>query len=141
MGDERQKFKYKFLDDFFNFVLDLRKKRPNLIISGDFNICHKPIDIHDPISNANSTGFLPEERKWLDSFFESGFIDAFRYFNKEPHHYTWWSHRFRARERNLGWRIDYHAVSITLESKLKRTLILPQAKHSDHCPVLLEMDI
>lgn len=141
MGDERQKFKYEFLDDFFEFVIDLKNKRPNLIISGDYNICHKPIDIHNPVSNANTTGFLPEERKWLDKFFESGFTDSFRHFNKEPHNYTWWSHRFGARERNLGWRIDYHATSETLKNKLRRALILPQAKHSDHCPVLLEIDI
>lgn len=141
MGEERQKFKYKFLDDFFEFINELRKKRPDLIVSGDYNICHKPIDIHDPVSNANTTGFLPEERKWMDKFFESGFMDTFRYFNKEPHNYTWWSHRFNARERNLGWRIDYHSITYSLEKKLKRSLILSQAKHSDHCPIFLEMDL
>src|SRR3972149_3931766 len=137
-GDERQDFKYEFLDDFQNYIDKLKKKRPNLIICGDYNICHKPIDIHNPVSNANSTGFLPEEREWLDRFFKSGFVDTFRCFNPEPHNYTWWTFRFNARARNLGWRIDYQAVSSSLEKALKRALILPEAKHSDHCPTVLE---
>ena len=141
MGDVRQDFKYEFLDDFQKYIDNLKKKRPNLIICGDFNICHKPIDIHNPVSNANSSGFLPEEREWLDKFFKSGFIDSFRHFNKEPHNYTWWSYRFKARDRNLGWRIDYHLVSASLEKQLKRSIILPEAKHSDHCPLLMEIDI
>ena len=140
-GDERQDFKYEFLDDFQNYIDKLKKKRPNLIICGDYNICHKPIDIHNPVSNANSTGFLPEEREWLDRFFKSGFVDTFRCFNPEPHNYTWWTFRFNARVRNLGWRIDYQAVSSSLEKALKRALILPEAKHSDHCPTVLEIDI
>jgi exodeoxyribonuclease-3 len=140
-GDERQDFKYGFLDDFRQYIDKLKKKRPNLIICGDYNICHKPIDIHNPVSNANSTGFLPEEREWMDKFFKSGFIDTFRYFNQEPHNYTWWTFRFNARARNLGWRIDYQAVSSPLEKHLKRALILPEAKHSDHCPTVLEIDI
>jgi len=140
-GDERQDFKYEFLDDFQNYIDKLKKKRPNLIICGDYNICHKPIDIHNPVSNANSTGFLPEEREWLDRFFKSGFVDTFRCFNPEPHNYTWWTFRFNARARNLGWRIDYQAVSSSLEKALKRALILPEAKHSDHCPTVLEIDI
>jgi exodeoxyribonuclease-3 len=141
MGDKRQQFKYKWMDDFQNYIDNLKKKRPKLILSGDFNICHKEIDIHDPVSNANSSGFLPEEREWIDKFFKSGFIDTFRYFNKEPHNYTWWSYRARARERNLGWRIDYHLVSLPLEKNLKHSVILPEAKHSDHCPLLVEIDI
>lgn len=139
-GDERQDFKYKFLDDFQIYINKLKKTHPNLIICGDYNICHKPIDIHNPVANANSTGFLPEERAWIDKFFHSGFVDTFRHFNKEPHNYTWWSFRANARAKNLGWRIDYQAVSSPLEKKLKRAVILPEAKHSDHCPILLEIE-
>lgn len=141
MGDVRQDFKYEFLDDFQKYIDNLKKKIPKLILCGDFNICHKPIDIHNPVSNANSSGFLPEEREWLDKFFKSGFIDTFRYFNQEPHNYTWWSYRFNARARNLGWRIDYHLVSGVLEKQLKRSIILPEAKHSDHCPLLVEINM
>ncbi len=139
-GDERQAFKMKWLGDFQLYIHELLKIRPKLVISGDYNICHKPIDIHDPIRNATSSGFLPEEREWIDGFIKSGFIDTFRYFNKEPHQYTWWSYRANAREKNLGWRIDYNMISLSLENKLKRSVILPNAKHSDHCPVLLEID-
>jgi len=139
-GDERQTFKYKWMDDFFDYAQDLKKKIPNLIICGDYNICHKPIDIHNPKSNAKSSGFLPEEREWMEKFFTHGFVDAFRHFNQEPHHYTWWSQRFPSiRERNLGWRIDYHAVTEPMTSRLKRCVILPDAKHSDHAPVLVEI--
>jgi exodeoxyribonuclease-3 len=140
-GEIRQVFKMMWLGDFQRYIDRLRKERPNLILSGDFNICHKPIDIHDPIRNATCSGFLPEEREWLSGFMNSGFIDTFRYFNKEPHQYTWWSFRANARAKNLGWRIDYNMVSNSLEKKLKRALILPQAKHSDHCPVMLEMEM
>jgi exodeoxyribonuclease-3 len=139
-GEERQSFKMVWLEDFKRYIHDLKKKRPNLILSGDYNICHKPIDIHDPVGNARSSGFLPEEREWLTRFIDSGFIDSFRYFNPSPHQYTWWSFRMNARARNLGWRIDYNMVTNSLEKKLKRALILPQAKHSDHCPVVVEID-
>ena len=138
-GDERQAFKMQWLNDFQDYVLKLKKSRPNLILSGDYNICHKPIDIHDPVRNATSSGFLPEEREWIDGFMKKGFIDTFRVFNTEPHQYTWWSYRANAREKNLGWRIDYHLASMALEPILKRSVILPSAKHSDHCPVLLEI--
>lgn len=139
-GDMRQEFKMKWLADFQRYVNQLKMERPNLIISGDYNICHKPIDIHDPVGNARSSGFLPEEREWMTGFLESGFIDSFRYFNKEPHNYTWWSFRANARARNLGWRIDYHMVSESVANKMQRALILPEAKHSDHCPIVLEVD-
>ncbi len=139
-GDIRQDFKYKFLDDFLKYSQQLRKKRKNLVISGDYNICHKPIDIHNPVSNANSSGFLPEERAWLSKFIDSGFIDSFRHFNQDPHHYSWWSFRANSRANNKGWRIDYNMVSQSLENKLKRAAILPEAKHSDHCPILVELD-
>ncbi len=139
-GDERQAFKMEWLSDFQQYVDALKKQRPGLIISGDYNICHRPIDIHDPIRNATSSGFLPEEREWMSGFIDSGFIDTFRYFNDQPHQYTWWSYRANARAKNLGWRIDYHMASKPLESILNRAVILPDAHHSDHCPVLLEAD-
>jgi len=139
-GDVRQAFKIEWLDDYQDYIDKLKNDRPNLILSGDYNICHKPIDIHDPVRNAKSSGFLPEEREWISRFIESGFIDTFRYFNEEPHQYSWWSYRANARAKNLGWRIDYHMASIGLETKLKRALILPEAHHSDHCPILLEIE-
>lgn len=138
-GDLRQEFKFKFLDLFATYIHNLRNKIPNLIICGDFNICHKPIDIHNPVRNKNTSGFLPEERDWMDKFIESGFTDVFRIENKEPHNYTWWSYRANARAKNLGWRIDYIMINKTIISKFKRSVILSKAKHSDHCPVLLEI--
>lgn len=138
-GDIRQSFKYEFLDDIFGYMQDLKKNKPNLLLSGDYNICHKAIDIHNPVSNKNSSGFLPEERAWMDKFTESGFTDSFRYFNPDPHHYTWWSYRANARAKNLGWRIDYHMATNEMQNKLKRSVILPDAMHSDHCPILLEL--
>jgi len=138
-GDDRQAFKYQFLSDFQLYINDLKNTLPNLVICGDYNICHKPIDIHNPKSNANSSGFLPEEREWMENFIQSGFVDSFRHFNEEPHHYTWWSYRAGARSKNLGWRIDYTLVSESLKVNLKRAAILPDAKHSDHCPVLVEL--
>lgn len=138
-GDIRQAFKYQFLDDFQKYSDMLLLDFPNLVISGDYNICHRPIDIHNPKSNANSSGFLPEERAWMESFINSGYIDSFRHLNPDPHHYTWWSYRANARAKNLGWRIDYNMVSKSLEDKVVRASILPEARHSDHCPVLLEL--
>jgi len=139
-GDVRQDFKMIWLNDFLEYINSLKKERTKLIICGDFNICHKPIDIHDPIGNAHSSGFLPEEREWVTKFLDTGFIDSFRYFNKEPHQYTWWTFRANARQRNLGWRIDYNMASDNLKNLLKRAVILSEAKHSDHCPVLVEVD-
>jgi exodeoxyribonuclease-3 len=136
---ERQDYKMEFLADFQNYINELKKEIPNLIISGDYNICHKAIDIHNPVSNKKSSGFLPEEREWITNFIDSGFIDSFRYFNDQPHLYTWWTYRFGARGKNLGWRIDYHMVSKTLENRLTRAAILSEAVHSDHCPILLEI--
>jgi len=139
-GDERQVFKMQWLSDFQQYIQDLMKKHPKIIISGDYNICHKAIDIHNPVSNANTSGFLPEEREWLENYTQSGFIDSFRHFNKEPHNYSWWSFRANSRAKNLGWRIDYNMVSKNLEENLKRAAIFPEARHSDHCPVLVELD-
>ncbi len=140
-GDIRQEFKYRWLSDFQNYIDTLKKERPKLIISGDYNICHEAIDIHNPKSNAKSSGFLPQEREWIGDFIKSGFVDSFRHLNKEPHNYSWWSYRANARAKNLGWRIDYNMVSESLLSNIKRSAILPDAMHSDHCPVLLEMKL
>jgi exodeoxyribonuclease-3 len=140
-GDERQGYKMQWLEWFDSYIADLTKKRKKLIIGGDVNICHKPIDIHNPVSNAKSSGFLPEERAWVDQFTGKGFIDTFRVFNSEPHQYTWWTFRANARAKNLGWRIDYLFATENLKSKLKHAEILADAKHSDHCPVLLEINL
>ncbi|MGL4583164.1 MAG: exodeoxyribonuclease III [Flavobacterium sp.] len=137
---ERLDFKYKYMDDFFTYIDALKKEIPNLIICGDYNICHEAIDIHDPIRNAKVSGFLPEERAWLDKFINNGFIDSFRMFNTEPHNYSWWTYRANARNNNKGWRIDYHLVTEPLRAKIKHATILPDVKHSDHCPILVEID-
>ena len=137
---DRLDHKFMFMDDFQNYIDKLKKEIPNLVICGDYNICHQAIDIHDPIRNAKVSGFLPEERAWLDTFMKNGFIDSFRFFNKQPDQYSWWSYRAGSRGNNKGWRIDYCLVSETLKDKLKRALILPEAKHSDHCPVLVELE-
>ena len=135
----RQAFKIEFLSLFNNYIMELKKIIPNLIISGDYNICHAEIDIHNPKVNKNSSGFLPEERDWVSQFLASGFVDSFRYLNTDPHNYSWWSYRANSRAKNLGWRIDYNMISNTLLPKLKQSNILPLAKHSDHCPVLVEL--
>lgn len=139
-GEERQAFKMQWLDDFYAYIADLRKHRPNLIVSGDYNICHQAIDIHDPVRNATVSGFLPEERVWMSDFLASGFIDSFRQLVKEPHHYSWWSYRANARANNKGWRIDYNMLTENLLPQLKSAGIMPEAMHSDHCPVWVELD-
>ena len=136
---ERLDHKFMFMDDFHNYINKLKSETPNLVICGDYNICHQPIDIHDPVRNKTVSGFLPEERSWLDIFIKSGFVDSFRHFNKDPHQYTWWSYRAGARGNNKGWRIDYILVAKNIENRLKRATILADAKHSDHCPVLVEI--
>lgn len=137
---DRLDFKLTYMDDFQKYVDELRKERPNLIVLGDYNICHEAIDIHDPVRNKNVSGFLPVEREWIGNFMKSGFIDSFRHFNKEPDNYTWWSYRANARANNKGWRLDYGMVANPLEDRLKRSVILSEAKHSDHCPILLEVE-
>lgn len=138
---DRLDHKFGYMSDFQNYVNSLKQDIPNLIIGGDYNICHQPIDIHDPIRNRNVSGFLPKERAWLDIFINSGFIDTFRHFNKLPDQYSWWSYRAGARNNNKGWRIDYLLATKNLEDKLVRGAILPEAKHSDHCPILVELDV
>lgn len=140
-GDIRQSYKYQWLEEFFEYIYELKKIRPNLIITGDYNICHRALDIHNPVSNKDSSGFLPDERAWMDKWFDNGFVDTFRYFNPHPHQYSWWSYRANARNNNKGWRIDYISVSKSLEGKLKDAAIYPDVKHSDHCPVYAQLDL
>ena len=137
---DRLDFKLTYMADFQKYSEELRKERPNLIVCGDYNICHEAIDIHDPVRNKNVSGFLPIEREWIGNFMKSGFIDSFRHFNKEPDNYTWWSYRANARANNKGWRLDYGMVAEPLQDRLKRSVILSEAKHSDHCPILLEVE-
>jgi exodeoxyribonuclease-3 len=134
-GGPRQDYKMEFLEDFLQYLNKLREERPNLIITGDFNICHKPIDINHPERHKKSSGFLPEERAWMDRFEANGYFDSFRKFNKEPEKYTWWSYRANSRAKNLGWRIDYFWLSKPLEDRIIKSRIHKEAYHSDHCPI------
>ena len=136
---DRLEFKLNYMDDFLAYITELNSKIKNLIIAGDYNICHKAIDIHDPIRNKNVSGFLPVEREWLQKFIDSGFVDSFREFNSEPHQYSWWTYRANARANNKGWRIDYIMVSSDLKSKLNDAAILNDIVHSDHCPITISL--
>ncbi|MFK7809152.1 MAG: exodeoxyribonuclease III [Saprospiraceae bacterium] len=140
-GTIRQDFKYEFLDDFFNWIEELKKERPKLIIVGDYNIAHTEDDIHNPKSNKKSSGFLPEEREWMTKWLESGFTDAFRFRNPETIEYSWWSYRANCRANNKGWRIDYQSVSSNMKDQIVNAYQMKDAVHSDHCPVYLEIDI
>ena len=141
-GELRQAYKYVWLNELMDYLKLLRRERQKLVICGDYNIAHKDIDIHDPKGNKNSSGFLPEERAWMDKFLQDGFIDTFRQINKEPHNYSWWSQRFPSvRLNNKGWRIDYINVTENLKSTIKHATILPDVKHSDHCPVFVELGV
>ena len=137
-NDARLSFKFQYMDEFKTYITDLRKEIPNLVICGDYNICHEAIDIHNPKMKGVS-GFLPEEREWLGDFLDSGLIDTFRYLNPEKQEYSWWSYRANSRANNKGWRLDYALATKPLQEKLKRSVILPEAIHSDHCPILLEL--
>lgn len=139
-NDDRLDHKLEYMDMFQEYIDTLKKKIPNLIICGDYNICHEEIDIHNPKGLSNISGFLPVERKWIGSFIDSGFIDSFRHLNKEPNNYTWWSYRANSRANNKGWRLDYAMVSKPLQEKIKRAVILSNAVHSDHCPILVEIE-
>ncbi|WP_372793536.1 exodeoxyribonuclease III [Lutibacter sp.] len=138
-NDARLEFKFGYMAQFQEYVNNLTNEIPNIIICGDYNICHEEIDIHNPKMKGIS-GFLPEERDWLGNFIDSGFVDSFRHLNKDPHHYSWWSYRANARNNNKGWRIDYHMVSEPMKERIKRAYILPEAKHSDHCPIVVEIE-
>ncbi len=136
---DRLEFKLNYMDDFLSYIKELNSKIKNLIIAGDYNICHKTIDIHDPIRNKNVSGFLPVEREWLQKFINSGFIDSFREYNSDPHQYSWWTYRANARSNNKGWRIDYIMVSSYLKEKLNDAMILNDIVHSDHCPISITL--
>ncbi|MEO7961446.1 MAG: exodeoxyribonuclease III [Ginsengibacter sp.] len=141
-GEHRQSYKYIWLDEFLDYLNDLKKKRKKIIVCGDYNIAHKEIDIHNPVANKKTTGFLPEERAWMDKLLENGFVDGFRHLNKDPHHYTWWSvMRPSTRLDNKGWRIDYVNVTSNLKERITDVKIFPEVKHSDHCPVYLELTL
>jgi exodeoxyribonuclease-3 len=140
-GDERQAFKYAWLDEFYNYLQALQQTYSYVVLCGDYNIAHREIDIHNPAGNKKNSGFLPDERAWMDKLYNSGWIDSFRLFHSEPHRYTWWSQRFpKVRDENKGWRLDYISVTESLRPYLKSADIYPDVKHSDHCPVSLELD-
>ena len=135
----RLEFKLKYMDEFLDYIKLLSIKINNLIIAGDYNICHKAIDIHDPVRNKNVSGFLPIERQWIQNFIDFGFIDSFRVFNKDPHNYSWWTYRANARANNKGWRIDYIMASKNLHKKMTSGKILKNIIHSDHCPISMTL--
>ncbi|WP_185861451.1 exodeoxyribonuclease III [Blattabacterium cuenoti] len=136
---KRLNFKFFFMKKFFLHIKKIKKKLNNLIICGDYNICHHEIDIYDPIRNQKLSGFLPQERKWMTHFINLGFIDSFRSLVKEPHHYSWWNYRYNAKKNNKGWRIDYAMVSNSLKKEIKNAYLMPEIQYSDHCPVALEI--
>ena len=140
-GDIRQAVKMDFLADFQPWVNELRKERKKVIVVGDYNIAHQEIDIHDPVRNKKSSGFLPEEREWMTQWFASGFTDAFRYACPEEVQYSWWSYRAGARAKNKGWRIDYQSLTNNLKDGIVDAYQMKDAMHSDHCPVFLEVDL
>jgi len=140
-GEERQAYKYQWLDEIYDYLEKIKKTNPKIILCGDYNIAHEEIDIHDPKGNKNSSGFLPKERAWMTTFLQSGWVDVFRHFHPEPHRYSWWSQRFPSvRLNNKGWRIDYFTVTEPLKKQLVDADIFPEIKHSDHCPIYLEIN-
>jgi exodeoxyribonuclease III len=139
--EERLKYKMDFYDAFLKHVKKLTKAGKKVVICGDVNTAHKEIDIARPKENEKVSGFLPEERAWLDKFLESGFIDTFRMFNDKPDNYTWWDMVTRARDRNVGWRIDYFFVSENMKDQIKNAFILSDVMGSDHCPIGIEQTV
>jgi exodeoxyribonuclease-3 len=138
-NSERLDFKFNYMDEIQEYLTTLRSSVPNLVVCGDYNICHEEIDIHNP-KMKNVSGFLPEEREWLGRFINSGFIDSFRHLNNDSQQYSWWSYRANARANNKGWRLDYAMVANSLQENIKRAVILSDAVHSDHCPILVEIE-
>lgn len=139
-NNARLEHKFEYMDMIHEYLNKLQKKRPNLVVCGDYNICHEPIDIHNPKMKGVS-GYLPEEREWLGNFINSGFVDSFRFLHPEKQEFSWWSYRANARANNKGWRLDYAMVSKPLQENIKRSVILTEVVHSDHCPILLELDL
>ena len=136
---ERLRYKMEFYDAFLDYVEALRKEGRNVVVCGDVNTAHKEIDLARPKENEKISGFLPEERAWMDKFVEHGYVDTFRQFNQEPDNYSWWDQMTRARERNVGWRIDYFFTDSDFASNLADAFILPDVMGSDHCPVGIEI--
>jgi exodeoxyribonuclease-3 len=137
----RLEYKLAFCEAILEKCRELVSHGKNLVLCGDYNIAHKDIDLARPKENVNNPGFLPEERAWMDAFTAAGFLDTFRMFHPEPGHYTWWSYRSRAREKNIGWRIDYHCVNQTFRNRVSDAGILSEVTGSDHCPVTLTLDL
>ena len=146
-GDTRQErrhrliYKLGFYEAFLKFIDSLKEKDKKLILCGDFNTAHQPMDLARPKENEKNSGFLPEERAWMDEFISHGYVDTFRLFNKEPNHYTWWDMKTGARKRNVGWRIDYFFVTANLAKSVKEAFILPEVLGSDHCPIGIVLQV
>lgn len=140
-GDERQTYKYQWLDEMHQWLQQLRKERPNIILAGDYNIAYRDIDIHDPKGNKKTSGFLPEEKQWMESFLGTGWVDSFRKIHPTAvGAYSWWSQRFPSvRLQNKGWRIDYLCTTDAIADRIKDATILPLIKHSDHCPIVIDI--
>jgi len=137
---ERLDFKMRFYDAFLNVADELRKESYSIVICGDVNTAHTEIDLARPKANEKTSGFLPEERAWMDELVSHGYLDTLRLFADEGEKYSWWSFRARARERNVGWRIDYFFVSENMRSRVKDAFILDDVMGSDHCPVGIELE-
>jgi len=137
---ERLTYKMKFYDAFLKHVSEQVENGRNVIVCGDVNTAHKEIDLSHPKNNEKTSGFLPMERAWIDTFLASGFVDTFRMFNQDGGHYSWWDLRTRARDRNIGWRIDYFYVNEEFANRVKNAFILSQVMGSDHCPIGIEIE-
>jgi exodeoxyribonuclease III len=137
----RLPYKIDFCDQLLDWLNGFRSRGYEVIIGGDFNIAHTPLDLANPKQNEKNAGYLPEERQWMSKFIESGFIDSFRMFEKGGGHYTWWSQRPGIRERNIGWRLDYHFITPGLAGRVIAAGVFPSVKGSDHCPVSLELQL
>ncbi|MCK8825908.1 exodeoxyribonuclease III [Fuchsiella alkaliacetigena] len=139
-SQERLEYKLEFYEAILDYCEGLREEGKSLIVCGDYNTAHQEIDLKNPEDNRDKSGFLDIEREWIDRFIDHGYIDTFRYFHPEEVKYSWWSYRTRARERNAGWRIDYHFVSENLIEQVKGADVLTEVMGSDHCPVFLELE-
>lgn len=140
-SDERLEYKMEFYDAFLEYAGTLKSRGRKIIVCGDVNTAHREIDLAHPKENENTSGFLPQERAWIDRLLESGYVDTFRIFSQEPENYTWWSMRTKARERNVGWRIDYFFASDNVRENIKDSFILSDIMGSDHCPIGIDLDI